>query len=42
MPLVELDVCRNITELEGKFLSNKNFETCKFSIVYEAIKLKID
>lgn len=42
MPLIELDVCRNIKELEGQIIRNKNLQNYKFSTVFEAIKLKID
>lgn len=42
MPLVDLDVCRNVAELQGQLISNKNLENYQFSTLYEAIKLKID
>lgn len=42
MPLVDLDVCRNIKQLEGQIIGNKNLQNYQFSTVFEAIKLKID
>lgn len=42
MPLVDFDVCRNVRELEGQLINNKNLPNYQFSTVFEAIKLKID
>ena len=42
MPIVELDVKRNVQQLEGKEIANKNLAGYIFKTVYEAIKLKID
>lgn len=42
MPIVDLDVNRNVTEIEGKKVANKQFSDYEFAVVYEAVKLKID
>ena len=42
MPIVELDVKRDVQQLVGKQIANKNLAGFIFGAVYEAIKLKID
>ena len=42
MPVVDLDVKRNVKEIEGQRLTNKKFSDYVFAVVYEAVKLKID
>ena len=42
MPIVDLDVSRNVEEIEGQMVKNPKFSDYQFSVVYEAVKLKID
>lgn len=42
MPIVDLDVSRNVEELEGKIVANKMFDNYVFAVVFEALKLRID
>ncbi len=42
MPVVDFDLSREVRELVGKKLKNKNLPGYTFEYVFEAIKLKID
>lgn len=42
MPMVDLDVNRNVKEIEGQGVTNSKFSDYEFAVVYEAVKLKID
>jgi hypothetical protein len=42
MPVVDLNLQREVKELLGKKLKNKNLPGYSFEYVFEAIKLKID